>query len=58
LAQYYGGLVGDYRRRRRYTRAEQIEKLAVEKCRKNGKGITFNDFTLDWPPIRSKVRLP
>ena len=44
LAQYYGGLVGDYRRRRRYTRAERIEKLAIEKCRKNGKGITFNDL--------------
>jgi hypothetical protein len=30
--------------RRRYTTAQQIEKLAVEKYRKNGKGITFNDL--------------
>jgi hypothetical protein len=42
--QCYDGFVGGYVRRRRYSRAEQIEKLAVEKHRKNGKGITFNDL--------------
>jgi hypothetical protein len=44
LAQCDGGVVGGYARRRRYTRAEQIEKLAVEKYKKNGKGITINDL--------------
>jgi hypothetical protein len=44
LAQCDGGFVGGYGRRRRYTRAEQIEKLAVEKYKKNGKGIIFNDL--------------
>ena len=31
-------------KRRRYTRAQEIEKLAVQKYNKNGKGITFNDL--------------
>ena len=44
LAQCYGGFVVGYRRRRRYTRAEQIEKLAVDKYKKNGTGLTFNDL--------------
>jgi hypothetical protein len=44
LAQCDGGFVGGYKRRRRYTRAEQIEKLAVDKYKKNGKGLTFNDL--------------
>jgi len=43
LAQYDGGFVGVYRRRR-YTRAVQIEKFAVEKYKKNGHGLTFNDL--------------
>jgi hypothetical protein len=46
LAQYDGGFVGGYGRRRRYTRATQIEKFAVEKYKKNGKGITYNDLLL------------
>jgi len=41
LGQY--GQCG-YTKRRRYTRAQEIEKLAVEKYNKNGKGITFNDL--------------
>lgn len=44
LAQCYGGFVGGYRSRRRYTRAEHIEKLAVDKYKKNGQGLTFNDL--------------
>jgi hypothetical protein len=44
-AQCDGGFAGGYgRRRRRYTRAEQIEKLAVDKYKKNGQGLTFNDL--------------
>jgi hypothetical protein len=37
---------GSYRTRRsrRYTKAQHIERLAVEKYNKNGKGITFNDL--------------
>jgi hypothetical protein len=31
-------------RRRRYTRAQHIERLAIEKYNKNGNGITFNDL--------------
>jgi hypothetical protein len=31
-------------KRRRYTRAQEIEKLAADKYNKNGKGITFNDL--------------
>jgi hypothetical protein len=31
-------------KRRRYTRAEEIEKLAADKYKENGKGITFNDL--------------
>jgi hypothetical protein len=42
-AQCDAGFVGGYRRRR-YTRAEQIEKLAVDKYKKNGTGVTFNDL--------------
>jgi hypothetical protein len=30
--------------RRRYTRAQHIESFAVDKYKKNGKGITFNDL--------------
>jgi len=41
LGQY--GQCG-YTKRRRYTRAQEIEKLAVQKYNKNGKGITFNDL--------------
>jgi hypothetical protein len=44
LTQCDGGFVGAYRRRRRYTRAEEIEKQAVDKCKKNGQGLTFNDL--------------
>jgi hypothetical protein len=32
-----------YENRRRYTKAYEIEQLAVKKYRTNGKGITFND---------------
>jgi hypothetical protein len=42
-AQCDDGFVVGYKRRR-YTRAKHIEKLAIEKCKKNGKGITFNDL--------------
>ena len=35
---------GGYGNRRRYTRANEIEQLAVEKYKTNGKGITFNDL--------------
>ena len=35
---------GSCRKRRRYTRAQQIERLAIEKYNRNGKGITFNDL--------------
>jgi hypothetical protein len=31
-------------RSRRYTRAKYVERLAIEKYNKNGKGITFNDL--------------
>jgi hypothetical protein len=31
-------------RRRRYRSTTEVEKLAVEKYKKNGKGITFNDL--------------
>src|ERR687885_2782841 len=44
LAQCDGGFVGGHKRRRRYTRAYQIEKLAVDKYKKNGQGLTFNDL--------------
>jgi hypothetical protein len=45
LAQCDGGFVGGgYRRRRRYTRAKHIEKLSVDKYKKNGRGLTFNDL--------------
>jgi hypothetical protein len=44
LAQCDGGFVGGYGRRRRYTRAEQIQKMAVDKYTKNGQGLTFNDL--------------
>jgi hypothetical protein len=37
-----GQCIGGYRKRRRYTRAQEVEKLAVEMYNKNGKGITFN----------------
>jgi len=37
------GFGGSYRRRH-YTRAIEIEKLAVDKYKKNGMGITFNDL--------------
>jgi hypothetical protein len=43
-AQCYGGFVGGYGRRRRYNRVGQIEKLAVDKYKKNGIGLTFNDL--------------
>jgi hypothetical protein len=39
-----GQCVDGYCSRRRYTRAQEVEKLAVEKYTKNGKGITFNDL--------------
>jgi hypothetical protein len=40
------GILGQcqYRERRRYTRTQKIEDLAVSKYNKNGKGITFNDL--------------
>jgi hypothetical protein len=44
LAQYDGGFVGGYGRRRRYTRAEHVEKLAVDKYKKNDQGLTLNDL--------------
>ena len=37
-----GQCVGGYRRRRRYTRAQEVEKLAIDMYSKNGRGITFN----------------
>jgi hypothetical protein len=43
VAQCDGGFVSGHNRRR-YTRADQIEKMAVEKYKKNGMGITFNDL--------------
>ena len=43
LAQFGGGFAGGHKRRR-YTRAEQIEKLALDKYTKNGKGVTLNDL--------------
>jgi hypothetical protein len=43
LAQLDGGFVGGHKRRR-YTRAEQIEKLAVDKYKKNGQGLIFGDL--------------
>ena len=36
--------MGSHRKRRRYTRAQEVEKLAVDKYTKNGKGTTFNDL--------------
>ena len=33
-----------YKLKRRYTKAQQIDELAVSKYNKNGKGITFNDL--------------
>lgn len=32
------------RKRRRYTRAQKIEQLAIRKYKNNGRGITFNDL--------------
>ena len=43
LGQCVGG-DGVVCRRRRYTSTTEVEKLAVEKYKKNGKGITFNDL--------------
>jgi hypothetical protein len=37
-----GQFVVGYRRRRRYTRVQEVEKLAIDMFTKNGKGITFN----------------
>lgn len=42
-AQYDGGFVGGHRRRR-YIRADQIEKLAVDKYKKNSQGLIFRDL--------------
>jgi hypothetical protein len=42
-AQYDGGFAVSCRRRR-YNTVEQIEKLAVEKYKKNGMALTFNDL--------------
>jgi hypothetical protein len=44
LAQCDGGFVAGYRRRRPYTRADQIEKMAIDKHKRNGQGLTFNDL--------------
>jgi hypothetical protein len=44
LAQCEGGFVSGHGRRRRYTRADQIENLAVDKYKKNGQGLIFRDL--------------
>src|SRR5438094_5844328 len=43
LGQCYDGGGSGYIRQR-YTRTHHVEKLAIEKYNKNGKGITFNDL--------------
>jgi hypothetical protein len=40
----YGDGSGYKKRRRRYTRAQEVEQLAVRKYENNGKGVTFNDL--------------
>ena len=43
MGQYDDG--GNYKKRgRRYTRAQEVEQLAVRKYKDNGKGMTFNDL--------------
>jgi signal-transduction protein with cAMP-binding, CBS, and nucleotidyltransferase domain len=56
LAQCDGGFVGGYKRSRRYTRAEQIEKLAVDKYSKDAEFINkVNKWELFSPIIRNNV---
>ena len=43
LGQYDDG-GGCGKRRRRYTRAQEVEQLAVRKYKSNGKGMSFNDL--------------
>ena len=40
----YGDGGGCGKRRRRYTRAQEVEQLAVRKYKSNGKGMSFNDL--------------
>jgi hypothetical protein len=40
----YGDGGGCEKRRRRYTRVQEVEQLAVRKYESNGKGMTFNDL--------------
>lgn len=58
LAQYDGGFVGGYGRRRRYTRATQIEKFAVEKYKKMVReSHTLICFCMEGGQIKGKVKL-